>query len=323
MPERPVVIMEDVFLEGPVLEYFRKLLEQVDVVSPTNSTHQEIEDARKKAIVCVSRITPVTREKLASMPALRIVSAWGVGYNHIDVDTATAMGIPVCINPTFSRSVAEAAMTLILALSKRLMYLVRYARAGKRPSESERGMEIRGKRLGVIGYGRIGREIGDLGHRLDMEIVAYDPFLECDQVHGWCRPISLNELLSVSDYVVISAPLTPKTYHMIGEKQLELMKPSAYLVNIARGPLVDEAALLTSLRNRRIAGAGLDVFEEEPVRADNPLLALDNVIATPHKLAATHESLQQVCESIEENILRVISGQNPLYVVNPETLGGK
>jgi phosphoglycerate dehydrogenase-like enzyme len=128
----------------------------------------------------------------------------------------------------------------------------------------------------------------------------------------------MEDLLRSADFVVIAAPLTPDTHHLIGEPQLALMKPSAYLVNIARGPLVDEAALLPALEQGRIAGAGLDVWEEEPLRPDHPLLTLDNVIGTPHGLGATWESLQQVCEAIQANVLRVLAGQRPEHVINPE-----
>ncbi|HIC89432.1 MAG TPA: hypothetical protein EYP04_08525, partial [Anaerolineae bacterium] len=273
---------------------------------------------KAQAIVWISRRQPVDEQEIADMPKLRMLSAWGVGYNHIDVAAATARRIPVCINPVFSRSVAEAALTLILALSKHLPQLMRDARSGRRPHQWERGVEIRGKTLGVVGYGRIGGEVGKLGRRLDMEVIAYDPYLPVERFPGWCQSVTLEALLQAADFVVIAAPLTEETYHLIGERQLALMKPTAYLVNIARGPLVNEGALLSALREGRIAGAGLDVWEEEPLRPDHPLLALDNVIGTPHRLAATQEGLQRVCQAIQSNVLRVLAGERPEHVVNPE-----
>jgi len=321
--KRPVVVIPDAHIEGAMLEYLSELLERTEVFSPDRATPQAIEEAKAEAVVCVARVRPVSEVDIAAMPKLRMLSAWGVGYNHIDVAAATARRVPVCTNPVFSRSIAEAALTLILALSKRLPHLLRDARAGRRPLASERGMEIRGKTLGIVGYGRIGREIGELGHRLEMEVVAYDPYVSPNSVPAWCRPVTLDALLEIADYVVITAPLTPETHHLIGEPQLALMKPSAYLVNIARGPLVDEAALLLALQEGRIAGAGLDVWEQEPLHPDNPLLALDNVIGTPHALGSTRESLQHVCEAIQANVFRVLAGQRPKHVVNPKVFGGE
>jgi phosphoglycerate dehydrogenase-like enzyme len=318
MKKRPVVVIPDVHIEGAMAGYLSDLLQQTEVFSPDRTAPQAIEEAKSKAVAYVARIHPVNETELDGMPELRMISAWGVGYNHIDVAAATARRIPVCINPVFSRSIAEAALTLILALSKRLPDLVLDARAGRRPLASERGMEIRGKTLGIVGYGRIGREIGELGHRLEMEVVTYDPHIPSGGFPAWCRLLTLEALLETADNVVIAAPLTPETHHLIDGPQLALMKRTAYLVNIARGPLVNEAALLLALQEKRIAGAGLDVWEHEPVHPDNPLLSLNNVIATPHGLGATWESLQHVCEAIQANVLRVMAGRRPKNVVNPK-----
>jgi phosphoglycerate dehydrogenase-like enzyme len=318
MKKRPIVLFPDVYIERAMAGYLSELLEQTEVLSPDRATKQAIEEAKAEAVAYVARIHPVGRNELDGMPKLRMISAWGVGYNHIDVAAATACRIPVCINPVFSRSIAEAALTLILALSKRLPNLVIDARAGRRPLASERGTEIRGKTLGIVGYGRIGRELGELGHRLEMSVVAFDPNIPRGDFPGWCRPMTLEALLETADCIVIAAPLTPKTHHLIDGPQLALMKPTAYLVNIARGSLVNEAALFLALKEKRIAGAGLDVWEQEPVHPDNPLLSLDNVIGTPHGLGATWESLQQVCEAIQANVLRVMAGRRPNNVVNPK-----
>jgi len=170
----------------------------------------------------------------------------------------------------------------------------------------------------VVGYGRMGSEMGELCHRLDMTVVAHDPYLASDRFPVWCQPVALDYLFKTSDFVVLVAPLTADTHHMISTPQLALMKRSAYLINMGRGPLVDEAALLAALQQGQIAGAGLDVWEEEPVRPDNPLLVLDNVIGTPHRLAATWESLASLCTGIQTNVFAVIAGRRPENVVNPE-----
>ena len=158
---------------------------------------------RGEAVALISRVQPVTAGDLEAMPELRLLSAWGVGYNHLDVAAATSRGIPVCINPVFSNAVAEAALTLILALAKRLPARIAAAPApGGCRAESERGREIKGSTLGVIGFGRIGREVGDLGQRLGMRVLAHDPYLPGVAFPAWSQAVALEELLSRSDFVV-------------------------------------------------------------------------------------------------------------------------
>jgi phosphoglycerate dehydrogenase-like enzyme len=243
-----------------------------------------------------------------------------VGYDHIDVRAATTRGLPVCINPVIARTMAEAALTLVLALSKNLARHMRNARAGVQSPESDRGIEIHDRTIGLVGFGRIGRELGELAGRLDMRVVAHDPYLPAAAWPHWCRAMTLPDLLREADFVVITALLTPQTHHLIGPAQLALMKPSAYLINIARGSLVDEIALLEALREHRIAGAGLDVWEEEPPRPDHPLLAMENVIGTPHKLGASVEGFQALCGCLQGNLLRILDGRPPEHVVNPDVL---
>ena len=318
MTKLPVVVFLDLQIEGPLLHYLSQILERTEVYSPNRSTPEAMAAAMRDAVALISLTQPVGKAELAAMPRLKLLSAWGVGYNHIDVAAATARGVPVCINPDFARSMAEATLTFILALAKRLPRRMQDARAGRRSPDSERGSEVRGKQVGVVGYGRMGSEMGELCHRLDMTVVAHDPYLASDRFPVWCQPVALDHLFKTSDFVVLVAPLTADTHHMISTPQLALMKRPAYLINMGRGPLVDEAALLAALQQGQIAGAGLDVWEEEPVRPDNPLLVLDNVIGTPHRLAATWESLASLCTGIQTNVFAVIAGRRPENVVNPE-----
>jgi phosphoglycerate dehydrogenase-like enzyme len=326
MKQRPVIIFADVTLEDVITRHLGELLAQTEVLAPglrtldcpEGVTKEIIAERKNEAMALITRIQPVTASDLDAMPHLKLISAWGVGYNQVDVAAATARGIPVRINPVFSRAVAEAALTLILALAKRLPDRIRSAHEGRVPGHRERGTEIRGRTLGVIGFGRIGRELGDLGRRLEMQVLAFDPYLPVGASPDWCQLVSLDELLTRSDYVVALAPLTPTTHHLIGAAQLALMRPTAYLLNLGRGALVDEAALLAALEAGRIAGAGLDVWEREPVRPDHPLLARADVIGTPHALAATWESLEAVCRAIQTNVLRVLAGERPHDVINPQ-----
>ncbi len=318
---KPIVVFADIPLRGDLLGHLSKLSDRAELVSPHCCSSAEIARFRSDATVWITRSQPIGEADLETMPRLKLLSAWGVGYDHIDVKAATVRGIPVCINPVFTRSVAEAALTLIFALAKRLPALMGDARAGRHTPDEERGVEIRDKTLGIIGLGRIGREIGILGQCLEMQVIAFDPLLRPEQFPTWCESVTVDDLLSRSDFVVIAAPLTPETHHMIGAKELALMKPTAFLINIARGPLVDENALIAALKEGHIAGAGLDVWEQEPLQANHPLLAMDNVIGTPHRLSATRESLQQIGKALQENILLVLTDQRPRNVINPDVFG--
>jgi D-3-phosphoglycerate dehydrogenase len=316
--ERPIVIFADVQVEGPMLVYLDELLDCVRLLHPRNCSPDEMEAARGEALAWIGRSQPLRRTDLDAMPAVKLISAWGVGYNHIDVNAATERGIPVCVNPVFSRSMAESALALVLALSKRLTLLMRDARDGKTPDQNDRGIEIKNRSLGMIGFGRIGKETGELARRLEMRVLACDPYLPAAQFPSWCRPASLAELLSTADFVLITTPLTAETHHLIGSPELAMMKPTAYLINLARGKIVNEAALFDALQRQKIAGAALDVWEQEPLDPANPLLALDNVIPTPHKIGATWDSLEAVCRTIQSNVLRVLVGEHPEHVINPQ-----
>jgi D-3-phosphoglycerate dehydrogenase len=324
--EPKIAIFEDIYFNDLLRDRFQELFERMTVLSPGHNSQAEIEIARQAAIVWISRTKQLDHSILEKMDNLKLISAWGVGYNHIDVPAATARGIPVCINPAFTRSMAEAALLFVLALSKRLPHLIQAVKQGRAPKENERGVEVRGKTLGLVGFGRIGRDTGELCQRLDMNIIAYDPYVRPSEIPAWCQAVSFEQLLDRADFVVITAQLNSETFHLFGAEQFKQMKPGAYLINIARGALVDEKALLGALEAGHIAGAGLDVWEEEPVKVDQPLLLQDNVISTPHKIGATWESLEQICRSIQANIFLVLENKPPVNIVNPEiyaTVGGQ
>jgi D-3-phosphoglycerate dehydrogenase / 2-oxoglutarate reductase len=255
------------------------------------------------------------------MSQLTGVTAWGVGYNHIDLEAATAYGIPVAYNPVITRSVSEAALTLILALAKRLPELTAAAKAGAadvvRGAGSDRNTEVAGKTIVIVGYGRIGRQLGELAAALLMKVIAVDPFIDPATVPDQVTVATLADALPGADVLVLVMPLTPETRHIIGADELSAMRPSAFLVNVGRGGLVDEAALLAALEAGRLAGAGLDVWEHEPPDPAYPLLALPNVIGTAHSLARTHESLQRICAQTVANAQAALAGRPMRDVLNP------
>ena len=229
-------------------------------------------------VLLTSRVTERTFERGAER--LTIVGRHGVGYDSVNVAACTAHDVALFITPESSRHpVAAAAVTFILALSRRVLEKDQLVRAGRwADRQGYVGHEIQRKTLGIIGLGNIGREVVRLLAPFEMRVLAHDPFLAPDRVPAGVELVPLETLLRESDYVSIHCLLTPETHHLIGDAALSMMKPTAHLINLARGPIVDQVALTAALSSRQIAGAALDVFDPEPIRPDDPLLALDNVI---------------------------------------------
>jgi phosphoglycerate dehydrogenase-like enzyme len=266
----------------------------------------------------------ITRDSLAGVDRLALVARWGVGYDMIDVDALTDAGIALAITPNaVKRPVAEAILSFVFALSKDLREQDRVIRSGKWRGNLRRlGFGIEGKILGSVGCGNIAREMFRMARSLGFSrFLAYDPYAEVDDARSLgVELVSLEDVLRESDYVTINTLLNKSTRGMIGEQQLRLMKPTAFLINTARGPIINQDALTKALQERRIAGAGLDVFEREPVDADDPLLALDNVILSPHGLAWTEEIVRDNGLEACDHILSVARGDVPSGVVNRDVL---
>jgi D-3-phosphoglycerate dehydrogenase len=261
---------------------------------------------------------PYTRRVLAAHPQLRVIARAGVGYDAVDVAAATERGIPVVITPgTNQDSVAEHTFALILALAKNLIPHHHGTRTGKWPRQAN--LPLRGRTLGIAGLGRIGKAVALRGQCFGMPLLAYEPFPDAEFVaRHRVTLVPLERLFAESDYLTLHVPLTPESRHLINQRTLNLMKPGAFLINTARGGLVDEDALLEALRARRIAGAALDVFELEPPGA-NPLLDLDNVVLTPHTAGVDLQSRDDMALSAARAIVRLSRGEWPAeQVVNPE-----
>lgn len=277
---------------------------------------------------CDALILLAPRFSRASIPEdgrLTLVARFGVGYDTVDVGACTEHDIALVITPDgVRRPVAVAILTLILALAGRLLQkdrLTRMGPAGWAKRADHMGVGLTGRTLAQLGMGNIGAEVFRLAKPLEMRFLAHDP---------WADPrlaselgvelVDLETLLREADVLSISVPLTEATRHLIDEAKLRLMKPTAFLINTARGPVVDQKALYRALTEGWIAGAGLDVFEIEPVPADEPLLALDNVILAPHALAWTDECFARIGASDMEAVLAVMRGEVPRHVVNREVL---
>jgi D-3-phosphoglycerate dehydrogenase len=264
----------------------------------------------------------VTHAFLRRTPNLLIVSSNGAGYDTVDVDACTAAGVLV-VNQSGgnAHSVAEHALGMMLTLSKRIIEADRALR--REPNVNRNaliGSEIQGKTIGIVGIGHVGRRLAELCNGLfTMKVLAYDPYVSAAEVGArGGEKVELDELLRRSDYVSINCPLTKDNRGMIGTREFALMQPHAYFVTTARGFIHDEAALLDALRDKSIAGAGLDVWAKEPPPPDHPLLQFDNVLASPHTAGVTREARANMGRIAAEQMLDALDGMRPPRIVNPE-----
>jgi phosphoglycerate dehydrogenase-like enzyme len=274
--------------------------------------------------VLISLKPKVTAQSLRGVTRLCAIGRCGVGYDNVDLDACTELGIAVYITPGgVVRPVAEAILLFVLALSHRLTVKDRMVRQG-RWAESTRslGREPRDRVVGTIGMGNIAAEAVRLLRTLDVaRFVAFDPFANPAKAKELgVELVSLEELLRVSDYVLINCPLTAETRGLIGPPQFAQMKRDAVLINTARGPIVDESALISALQSGQIAGAALDVFEKEPLSSDSPLTHMDNVILSSHSIAWTEELFRDMGRIDCQGALAIYHGDVPNHVVNPEVL---
>lgn len=273
--------------------------------------------------IIVSSVPKLTADVLAAAKALEILGRYGVGLDNVDVEAASVLGIPVAYTPNGpTESVAEHTVGLLIALARHFRLADRAARAGQfRNRRDYMGIELRGKVLGLIGLGRIASRVAEIcGKAIGMKILAYDPFVAGDvaAARGVELCSSILDMMQLADFVSVHTPLTPKTQGLIGTNELAAMKPTAYLVNTSRGPVVDEDALVKSLSEGRIAGAALDVYAQEPPPDDHPLFALENVVLTPHIGSFTEDGLRRMALEIAEDTLRALKGECPPYLANPE-----
>ena len=295
------------------IEVFREIL--------PDATPEQIEGFD----IVISRTNPRWSEKsFVGNDQLLSIHRNGVGYDRIDVPSLTGTGVMLCITPdAVRRPVAVAIITFILALSTRLLLKHQLTSAGKWNEVAlQHGYGLVGKTLGSIGVGNIGHEMFMLAKPFGMRHIGCDPYITQESVADvGVRLVDFETILTESDFLSISCPLNSETRGMIGEKELRKMKKTAFLINTARGPIVDEKALVRALVKGWLRGAAVDVFTEEPTPPDNPLLKLDNVIVTAHAMIFTNEYLTKVWEQIHQQITDIIRGEMPKGVVNKEVWG--
>ena len=297
---------------------------------PSTSEDELIAAGRDADAMCVSTREAVTRRVLENLPRTKVISRYGVGLDNVDLDAAADCGIVVTHYPGYCTSeVADHAMAMILGLNRRIVEQDRSLREGawNRFGPSTRHIlkgpiePLREQTLGIVGYGRIGQSVAERARPFGLRILASDPYQEpaVMEAHG-VEAVGLDELLARADIVTLHCPLTPETRGIVGAAQLERMKPTAVLVNTARGPLVDLPALVAALEAGRIAGAALDVVYPEPLPADSPLYSMENVILTPHSAYYSEKSVELVRRETLLEAIQVLRGRRPRTVANPAVL---
>jgi D-3-phosphoglycerate dehydrogenase / 2-oxoglutarate reductase len=303
----------------------------VEFITIPCTTEDQIIDAARDADAIVTLMQPYTRKVIEQLKNCKLIYNAGTGFDTIDIAAATGRGIAVAYPGDYCmEEVAEHAMALLFACARKITRLDRAVRQDKWVGFEKREIRnnilppifrIAGSTMGVVGFGRIGRATARRGKALDMNVIVYDPCVDAGITgsHG-VKAVSLEELLHVSDFVVLQAASSPQTKHMIGIEQLKMMKPTAYIINTARGSIIDQKALINALAEGLIAGAGLDVVEEEPdgIGADHPLLKFDNVIITGHSAYYSEESSAKYKRRIYEAVESIVNGKKPEWLINPD-----
>jgi len=271
----------------------------------------------------VVRTAPFTREIIEAADALKVIGRHGVGVDNIDVKAATEKGIVVVNTPNANAtSVAEHTLMVIGALAKRAVVYDRATRNGNwEIRNSYKAMDLDGKTLGLVGIGRIGSMVAKrAAAAYNMKVIAYDPYVrpEAAGKMGVSLVAQMDDVFKLADVVSLHTPLTPETRGFVNESKLRLMKPTAFLVNLSRGEVINEKDLCAALKSGVIAAAALDVYDPEPPLKDNPLFGLDKVILSPHSAALTEECVIRMATGAAEGIVEVLSGNRPQFVVNPD-----
>jgi D-3-phosphoglycerate dehydrogenase len=291
---------------------------------PAGSDEAALLSQAEKTDAVISRgFIRITRNFMEASEKLKVIAVHGAGFDHIDLQAARDHNVVVFNTPdALTDAVAELTVALMLSLLRRLVNADKAVRAGEwnRKFSDLVGFELKDKTVGIVGLGRIGEAVARRLRCFNAKIIYYD---ECErralsEELGIMR-VPFDKILATSDIVTFHVPLTPKTFKMVSDAEFSLMKEGIYLINMARGKIIDEKALERALRSGKVAGAALDVFQEEPPRPDNPLLSFENVILTPHIGASTHEAMKRMSVQCAEGVLKVLKGEKPPNTVSNDT----
>ncbi|MCA0455865.1 MAG: C-terminal binding protein [Chloroflexi bacterium] len=295
----------------------------IELVRLNAKTPQELLPHVADADGLIVQWTNINHDVIRALQKCKVISRYGIGVDMIDLAAAGEHGIPVCNTPDYCiEEVSTHTITFLLMLNRNIKAQDQHVRDTKWGSPNPvPPSRLSTQTLGIIGMGNIGRVVVQKAKAFGLNVLVFDPYLSAEKaVQGGAEKVELDELLRRSDYVSIHCPLTAETRHLISTPQLKAMKPTAYLINMARGPIVDQAALHQALVSKTIAGAALDVFEVEPPPADEPILKLDNVIFTPHLSSWSAESFVQLRQEVVRNVVEALQGQSPRSIVNRKFL---
>ena len=298
-----------------------QILRQIDadIQHIGNLSSPEALEAVKQADAVMVTLQKVTADIINSMERCRVISRAGTGLDTIDIDAATAKGVWVAYVPDYSiDEVSAHAIALLMVQARGIVPLVQNTRSGQWDNMASGPVyRLKGQTLGVVGFGRIGQSTAEKGKGLGLNVIVYDPFLnQAAAERLGVRAVDLDTLARTSDYISLHTPLIEETRHMVNADFLSKMKPTAYLINAARGPLIDEQALLEAVRAKQIAGAALDVLAVEPIAPDSPLLKEERILITPHAAWYSEEAKIDLRTRCAEEVVRVLSGQKPRSPVN-------
>lgn len=304
------------------LRYEEAVLNHPDIefVPAQCRTEEDIIEACKDADGLINQYAPIGRKAIEALQNCKVITRYGVGVNTIDVDAATEKGICVANVPDYCMDeVADHALALLLSWTRKVVVANHHVKNGLWDFKVTQPItRMRGKVLGLVGFGKIPQALAEKVRPLGIQVVAFDPYFPADLAkEKGVSLVTLDELCEQSDYISVHAPLMPATKGMIGKEQFAKMKETAIIINTSRGPVIDEKALIEALQNKKIAGAALDVVEEEPISADNPLVTMENVILTPHVAWYSEEAAVEMRSKAAMGVVDVlIHSEYPKYLVN-------
>lgn len=321
MGQKVIAVTDSPF---PNLDAARAAVSRIggELVQAKAGTPEAILEVARNADAILTTYAKVTTEVVQALTKCKIIARFGIGVDNVDIEMATKKGIVVTKVPDYCiDEVSDHAMALLLAVVRKIPYSNKLVQAGRWEMPAVVPISrLRGRTLGLVGFGRIPQLVAPKAQSFGMKVITYDPFVPKEVLaKAGVQHAEFEELVKTSDFISLHCPLMPETRHIMSAKVFAMMKPSAYLVNTGRGPLVDEAALAASLDKGQLAGAALDVVEKEPP-TDSPILGRDNVIITPHTAFYSEEALLDLQTKAAEEVVRVLSGEAPKNPVNPDAL---
>lgn len=312
----------------PNLETERKELKKIgaDLIESTGSDEESIIEAAKDADAILNCYAELTPRVIESFKKCKIIARYGIGVNNVNIPAANKKKIIVTNVPDYCiEEVSDHAIALILACARKICQLNKTVKSGKWDFKDYRPIyRLKGQTLGIVSFGKIPRRLVEKVSAYEFNIISYDPYVDKEIVAKYnVKLVTFEELLKESDIITIHAPLTKETKGIFGSEQFKLMKNSAYLINTARGGLIKDSDLAQALKEGEIAGAGLDVLEDENVNSHHPLVSLENVIITPHSAFYSEQALKDLQYKAVQEVIRVLTGENPKSCVNPEVFENK